>query len=142
MKELLPKVSVLPGAVELLQDLRQRKIPHGIASSSGRDAMQEPLRILGVAENTVVICAEDVKDAKPEPDLFISCSQQLGIDQIKCFAVGDAVWDMLAARRAGMLAVGISSGGISEQNLINAGAYRVYSNLIDLNQRMFELGLE
>ena len=141
MKELLPHPSVLPGAVELLGDLRKRKIPHGIATSSGRDAMQKSLRLLKVPAETVIVCADDVKDAKPEPELFVKCSERLGISPDHCFAVGDAVWDMLAARRAGMLGIGLLSGGQTEQNLAQAGAYRVYRDPADLHQRLFELGI-
>jgi HAD superfamily hydrolase (TIGR01509 family) len=140
MKELLPRPSVLPGAVELLHDLRVRNIPHGIATSNGRDAMRESLRLLSVPTATVIVCA-DVKDAKPEPDLFVKCSERLGISANNCFAVGDAVWDMLAARRARMLGVGLLSGGRTEQNLAQAGAYRIYRDPEDLHQRLFELGI-
>lgn len=45
MKELLPGTEALPGAIELLQDLRERKIPHGIATSSERDALRGRIRI-------------------------------------------------------------------------------------------------
>jgi beta-phosphoglucomutase-like phosphatase (HAD superfamily) len=79
-----------------------------------------------------------VKDAKPEPDLFSLCSQRLGISPPDCFAVVDAVWDMLAAKRAGMLSVGLLSGGMTEQVLAQADAYRVYRDPADMNQQLFE----
>jgi HAD superfamily hydrolase (TIGR01549 family) len=91
MKELLPKAAALPGAVELLQDLRHRKVPHGIATSGARDALQEPLNTLGIPKETVIVCADDVKNAKPEPDLFLLCSERLGVVAPECFAIGDAV---------------------------------------------------
>jgi HAD superfamily hydrolase (TIGR01549 family) len=128
MKELLPGAEALPGAIELLQDLRERKIPHGIATSSERDALRGLIGILRIPDETIIVCSNDVKAAKPEPDLFISCSESLGISALNCFAVGDAVWDMLAARHAGILSVGLLSGGMTEQNLVQAGA-----NLSDLS---------
>ena len=103
--------------------------------------MQEPLRLLSVPDDTVIVCADDVNDAKPEPDLFVKCSERLGISANNCFAVGDAVWDMLAARRAGMLGIGLMSGGQSEEHLAQAGAYRVYRDPANLHQLLFELGI-
>lgn len=56
--------------------------------------------------------------------------------------VGDAVWDTLAARRADMLAIGVLSDGYGEDELIRAGAYRVYRDVTDLNRSLYELGFK
>jgi HAD superfamily hydrolase (TIGR01509 family) len=141
MKEIIPRADPLPGAIELLADLRKRKIHHGIATSSKRDGLKGPIKLLGVPEDVVIICADDVEDAKPEPDLFSACSQRLGIPPQDCFAVGDSVWDLLAAKRAGMLSIGLLSGGLTEQILAQAGAYRVYRDPAQMNQQLFELGI-
>jgi phosphoglycolate phosphatase-like HAD superfamily hydrolase len=55
--------------------------------------------------------------------------------------VGDAVWDLLAARRAGMLSVGLLSGGYGEDELIKAGAFRVYRDAQELLDSLDELGV-
>jgi HAD superfamily hydrolase (TIGR01509 family) len=141
MKQLLPRADALPGAAALLRDLRKRNIPYGIATSSERGALKEPIRTLGIPDETVVVCSDDVKDAKPEPDLFVACSRHLGVSTLNCFAIGDAVWDIMAARRVGMLSIGLLSGGNTEQILVQAGAYRVYRDPAQLNQRLFELGI-
>jgi HAD superfamily hydrolase (TIGR01509 family) len=141
MKQILPHPDALPGAIELLADLRKRKVPHGIATSSKRKGLTGPIKILGSPKDIVVICSDDVEDAKPEPDLFLRCSQRMGIPPRDCFAVGDSVWDMLAAKRAGMLSVGLLSGGLTEQTLAQAGAYRVYRDPGQMNQKLFELGI-
>jgi HAD superfamily hydrolase (TIGR01509 family) len=141
MKEILPYIVALPGGVEILADLRERKIPHGIATSSKRGGLKVPIKILGIPKDIVVVCSDDVEDAKPEPDLFVVCSQRLGIPPRDCFAVGDSVWDMLAAKRAGMLSIGLLSGGVTEQTLSRAGAYRVYGDPDQMNQKLFELGI-
>jgi HAD superfamily hydrolase (TIGR01509 family) len=110
MKEILPHPDTLPGAVELFTELRERKIPHRIATSSKRDGLKDPIKTLWLPKDIIVVCADDVEDAKPEPDLFVQCSQRLGIPPRDCFAVGDSVWDMLAAKRAGMLSIGFETG--------------------------------
>ena len=55
--------------------------------------------------------------------------------------VGDAVWDLLAARRAGMLSIGLLSGGYGEDELSQAGAFRVYRDPAELHRSLDELGL-
>jgi len=67
----------------------------------------------------------DVERAKPEPDLFLACAAQLAVSPEECYVVGDAVWDLLAARRARMLSIGILSRGYGEDELARAGAFRV-----------------
>ena len=84
------------------------------------------LDVLGVPADVVVIDRGDVLRAKPEPDLFLACQERMGVRREDCYVVGDAVWDLLAARRAGMLSVGLLSGGYGEDELTRAGAFRVY----------------
>jgi phosphoglycolate phosphatase-like HAD superfamily hydrolase len=96
---------------------------------------------LAVFEDTVVIERGDVSRAKPEPDLFLACHQRLGIQANECYVVGDAVWDLLAARRADMLSIGLLSGGYGEDELSRAGAFRVYRDPAELHQSLDELGI-
>ncbi len=139
--QLLPGRRPLPGAVELLADLRELGIPHGIATSGRRPEIDASLDALGVGEETVVIERGDVLRAKPEPDLFLACQEQLGMSADDCFVVGDAVWDLLAARRARMLSVGLLSGGYGEDELTRAGAFRVYRDAAELRISLDELGV-
>jgi len=83
----------------------------------------------------------DVLRAKPEPDLFLACQQRMGISASNCYVVGDAVWDLLAARRAGMLGVGLLTGGYGEDELSKAGAFRVYRDTAELHRSLDELGV-
>jgi HAD superfamily hydrolase (TIGR01509 family) len=139
--QFLPKRTPLPGAVELLRSLRSAKIAFGIATSGQRPEINDSLEALGVGPETVVIGRNDVARAKPEPDLFLACQQRLGVEADDCYVVGDAVWDLLAARRAGMLSIGLLSGGYGEDELSQAGAFRVYRNAADLNRSLDELGV-
>src|SRR6185312_7344910 len=98
-RELLPDRRPLPGAVALLAELRERGIVHGIATSGRRPEIDGSLHALGVGEETTVVQRGNVPRAKPQPDLFIECARRLGVDADDCYVVGDAVWDLLAARR-------------------------------------------
>jgi len=140
-RELLPQRRPLPGAIELLAELRESGIAHGIATSGRRPEIDASLDALGVGSDTVVVERGRVQRAKPEPDLFLSCSEQLGVPPDECYVVGDAVWDLLAARRAHMLSIGLLSGGYGEDELIRAGAFRVYRDAEELSGSLDELGI-
>ena len=140
-RQFLPERRPLPGAVELLRTLRTQRILFGIATSGSRPEIDLSLEALGIGPETVVIERRDVARAKPEPDLFLACQQKLGVAIGDCYVVGDAVWDLLAARRAGMLSVGLLSGGYGEDELLAAGAYRVYRDAAELHRSLDELGV-
>ena len=140
-RELLPARRPLPGAVDLLAFLRAEGIPHGIATSGRRPEIDVSLDALGVTGDMVVVDRGDVLRAKPEPDLFLACQERLGVEIRDCYVVGDAVWDLLAARRAGMLSVGVLTGGYGEDELLGAGAFRVYRGVDELHASIDELGL-
>jgi len=131
----------LPGAIDLLRFLAEHEVAYGIATSGRRSEVQGSLQALGIGPDTVVICG-DTGSGKPEPDLFVACQQQLGEPPADCLIVGDSVWDVHSARRAGILAIGLLTGGFGEQELYNAGAMRVYRDAARLLAAIDELGLE
>jgi HAD superfamily hydrolase (TIGR01549 family) len=140
-RALLPERRPLRGAVELLRHLRDAKIQFGIATSGKREDVKPSLAALDVPDGIVVVDRSDVERAKPEPDLFLACQERLGVNREECYVVGDAVWDLLAARRASMLGVGLLTGGYGEQELAQAGAYRVYRDPAELLSSIYQLGL-
>jgi HAD superfamily hydrolase (TIGR01509 family) len=139
--ELMPERRPLPGAIKLLRDLRAQGIVHGIATSGSRPSIDASLAALELPPETVVIERGDVARAKPEPDLFLACQSRLGVEANECYVIGDAVWDLLAARRAGMLSIGLLSGGYGEDELARAGAFRVYRDAAELHRSLDELGV-
>jgi len=135
------EVRALPGAKELLATLTQAGVPWAIATSGRRRSAGQALKILELDPETPVITRDDVERAKPDPDLFIAAADRLGIEIQHSMVVGDSVWDLLAARRAGALGVGVLSGGYGEDELIRAGAYRVYADPADLLAHLDEVGV-
>jgi len=131
----------LPGAVDLLAELRERGVVHGIATSGRRPSIDASLDSLGIGDDTVVVQRGDVARAKPEPDLFLECASRLGVAAEECYVIGDAVWDLLAARRARMLSIGLLSGGYGADELQGAGAFRVYRDALELQASLDELGV-
>jgi HAD superfamily hydrolase (TIGR01509 family) len=140
-RDLLPARRPLPGAVALLRHLRDAGVPHGIATSGRRPEIDESLQALETPSDLVVIERGDVEHAKPAPDLFLACQERLGVAAEECYVVGDSVWDLLAARRARMLGIGVLTGGYGQDELLGAGAYQVVRDAAELDALLDELGV-
>jgi HAD superfamily hydrolase (TIGR01509 family) len=135
------KVRPLPGARELLAYLSEAGLPWAVATSGRMETAGPVLANLGVDVARVpVITRDKVRHAKPDPDLFLAAAEALGQPIESACVVGDSVWDMLAARRAGALGVGLLSGGYGEDELVRASAYRVYEDPADLLKHIDEVG--
>ena len=134
-------VRPLPGARRLLEHLTRIGIPWAVATSGRMATAQYNLELLGLdAATAVVVTRNDVRRAKPDPDLFIAAAQRLNADIESAVVVGDSIWDMLAARRARGLGVGLLSGGYGEDELERAGAIRVYEDPANLLEHIDEIG--
>lgn len=138
----LPGIRPLPGAADLLHALSRMRRPWAIASGGDKRSVEKMIRQLPVRRETTVVTADDVAEAKPEPDVFLVAARRLGISLSDCIVVGDSVWDLLAARRAKALGVGLLSGGYSDAELTRAGAYRVYKHPADLLDHLPEIGID
>ncbi|HET8764174.1 MAG TPA: HAD family hydrolase [Rhodanobacter sp.] len=133
-------IKPLPGARELLAALTARDIPWAIATSGQLRTAIHNLEALGVDPAKVpVVTRDDVRHAKPDPDLFLAAAARLGFDIQRALVVGDSVWDMLAASRARALGIGLLSGGYGEAELERAGALRVYEDPSDLLRHIDEV---
>jgi HAD superfamily hydrolase (TIGR01509 family) len=138
---LVAQVRPLPGARDLLDHLTQRGVRWAIATSGWLESARPALQMLDVAADVPVITRDQVRHAKPDPDLFLTAAKRLEVPIEASVVVGDSVWDLLAARRARALGVGVLSGGYGEDELMRAGAYRVYQDPADLLQHLDELGM-
>ncbi|HKT59941.1 MAG TPA: HAD family hydrolase [Gemmatimonadales bacterium] len=138
---LLGQVRPLPGARELLAVLTRADVPWAIATSGWLESARPALDLLGVGPDAPIITRDQVLHAKPDPDLFLAAAARLGATLETSVVVGDSVWDLLAARRARALGVGLLSGGYGEDELLAAGAYRVYQDPADLLVHLDEVGV-
>lgn len=138
---LAEQVRPLPGARELLAFLTQQNVPWAIATSGLLDSASRSLGVLGIDPNAPIITRDQVEHAKPDPDLFVAAAERLGANIENSIVVGDSVWDLLAARRARALGIGLLSGGYGEEELERAGAYRVYQDPSDLLRHIDEVGV-
>jgi HAD superfamily hydrolase (TIGR01509 family) len=137
----IKEVRPLPGARELLRRLSELDCPWAIATSGRIESAGATIAMLEVPKDVPIVTRDQVAHAKPNPDLFLEAARQLGIDAMDAVVVGDSVWDLLAARRARMLGIGVLSGGYGKDELERAGAYRVYEDPADLLRHLDEVGV-
>ena len=137
----LDSVRALPGARELLATLTTVGVRWAIATSGRLEVAKRGLPMLGLDENAPMVTRDMVRHAKPDPDLFLAAAALIGVDPGHAWVVGDSVWDMLAARRAGALGVGLLSGGYGRDELERVGGYRVYADPAELLARLDEVGV-
>lgn len=134
-------VRPLPGAVGLLDWLSANDIPWAIATSGRMETAAVNLKALGVdPDKTPVVTRDQVKYAKPDPDLFIAAAERLDVPVDTTVVVGDSIWDMMAAARCRALGVGLLSGGYGPEELEHSGAFRVYEDPADMLLHIDEVG--
>ncbi len=135
------RIGPLPGADKLLAWLTQAGIRWAIATSGRLETASVVLRALGVdPARTPVVTRDQVRFAKPDPDLFLAAAERLNVPIETCVVVGDSIWDMLAAARCRALGVGLLSGGYGPDELRQSGAVRVYEDPADLLLHIDEVG--
>ena len=137
----IDSVRPLPGAAELLAALTEHDVPWAIATSGRQVMARQALPMLGLPDDAPMVTRDMVRHAKPDPDLFLAAAALLGVEIRQSMVVGDSVWDLLAARRAGALGIGLLSGGYGREELERAGAYRVYADPAELLARADEVGV-
>lgn len=135
------QIRPLPGAKDLLAWLSDAGIAWAIATSGRMETAAVNLAALDVdPARTPVITRDQVKYAKPDPDLFLAAAERLGAPIETAVVVGDSIWDMLAATRCRALGVGLLCGGYGEDELQKSGAFRVYEDPADLLRHIDEVG--
>jgi len=124
-----------PGAKALLAELRKRGIKTALATSSGDDTLGIAEHASGVKWRSLVdevVGGSDVESSKPAPDIIEAAVEKLGLDADDCAMLGDTPWDSLAAKRGGVVSVGLTFGGNTVAALRRAGARQVYRDPADV----------
>ncbi len=136
---------LFPGAVELLESLKKAGIPTALATSSKREHLDNTLRAAGVdlgEKVDAVATADDADASKPAPDLVQSAADKLGLPPGDCVLVGDTVYDVEAAARAGVACWAVACGGCFDAAALRAaGAVAVFTDPADILAHREELGL-
>jgi HAD superfamily hydrolase (TIGR01509 family) len=132
-RDLLPEARAFPGASDLVHTLHRLGLAPVLASSSPAEELDAAMSLLSIAD--VVdgrTTADDVEDSKPSPEVFCTAMRSAGLDPARTLAVGDSVWDVKAARSAGIACIAVESGGFSRHELSEAGALVVFRDVQEL----------
>ncbi len=133
--QLIGETAPFEGAAELLRTLKRRGHRLVLASSAKSHEVEHYLGLLDAAELADgTTTSADVEATKPQPDLVLAAMEQAGDD--RAVMIGDSTWDCEAAKRAGIPAIAILTGGFSEQELRDAGAVAVYESIVMLAERL------
>lgn len=136
-KESASLLRPLPGARELLEAVEKLDVQVVLATSAPDDELTI-LRDVLECDHLVsaMTSSADVDTAKPEPDIINVALERAGVDAAHAVFVGDAVWDVEACKRAGVVTIALLSGGVSKCELEDAGAHQVFEDAIDLCQHL------
>ena len=132
-------VRLLPGALELLDATRRRGLCAALATSSTRPHLDALLESAGVdlcAHADVVVTRAPDMSSKPAPDLVCAAVGEIGLAPTQCAMVGDTSFDALAAGRAGVVCLGLLSGGKSREELLGGGARGVWTDCAALLEQL------
>ncbi|BBY91967.1 haloacid dehalogenase [Mycobacterium gallinarum] len=136
-KETASLLRPLPGARELLEAVEKLGVQVVLATSAPDDEL-EILRDVLDCDHLVsaMTSSADVDTAKPKPDIINVALERAGVEAGHAVFVGDAVWDVEACKRAGVVTIALLSGGVSKCELEQAGAHQVFEDAIDLCQHL------
>jgi HAD superfamily hydrolase (TIGR01509 family) len=141
-RELIGEVQAMEGSRQLIADLKDAGNAVVLASSAKEWEVQHYLELLEAAEMVDAwTTSDDVERTKPEPDLVHAALEKVGGLPEEATLIGDTVWDVEAAHRAGVEVLAVLTGGFSEQELSDAGAREVFTSVEELRQSLVETPL-
>jgi len=133
-QKFLPRVRPFPCVKELFERLRSDALRIALASSSKEAEVEHHKKNLGIEDLVdAATSSDDAKHSKPNPDIFLAALRKLDlIEPSQAIAVGDSPWDVLAATKAGMITIGVLTGGFTREELLESGAVEIYENIEEL----------
>jgi HAD superfamily hydrolase (TIGR01549 family) len=141
-RELIDEVQAMEGSRELIEDLRRSGNVVVLASSAKDWEVEHYVELLDAAEIVEAwTTSADVESTKPQPDLIKAALDKVDGDD-EALLIGDTVWDVEAAKRAGVETLAVLTGGYSEQELRDAGARDVYTSVEELRQSLARTPLQ
>jgi HAD superfamily hydrolase (TIGR01509 family) len=131
----MPRLAPFPGARDFIRASAHHGTRVVLATSAPEHELEALRKVLRVDEFVdAITSAEDVDTAKPEPDIISVALNKSNVDASRALMVGDSIWDVIAAGRAGVKTIGLLSGGTGRQDLLDAGASAVYDDIADLHR--------
>ncbi|HEY7267706.1 MAG TPA: HAD family hydrolase [Solirubrobacterales bacterium] len=142
-RELIDEVQTMEGSRELIEDLREAGNAVVLASSAKEWEIEHYLDLLDAREIVDAwTTSDDVEQTKPEPDLVHAALDKIDGEPGDALLIGDTVWDVEAAKRAGVDTLAVRTGGFSEEELRDAGAREVFTSVEELRKSLVETPLQ
>src|SRR3954447_3048982 len=136
---LIEEVAPFRESREFIVDLTQSGHTVVLASSAKADEIEHYIDLLDVRSIADAwTTSADVESTKPEPDLVLAALEKAGADAGDAVMIGDSTWDCIAAKNAKVRSIGVLTGGFSEQELLDAGASKVFASVDDLREGLEE----
>jgi len=126
---------VFPCVPELIMSFRDRNIRTALATSSDEKHLQATSESAGIDLSHLadfLVTSDEAASSKPAPDLVIAACEKLWLNPAECAMVGDTIYDAEAAQGAGVIFLGVESGGTTAENLMAAGAAGVWRDTAHL----------
>ncbi|TBN58343.1 HAD family hydrolase [Glaciihabitans arcticus] len=132
---LIPRLELFAGAREFIEALASEGARVVLATSAPPEELKALLKVLDVDEHLhAVTSADDVETAKPEPDIIHVALEKGEVAGDRAVMIGDSVWDVIAAGKAGVPCIALLSGGTGRAELLEAGAVAVFDDIADLHE--------
>ena len=136
-RRLRDEMAAFPAAAAILTEVARRGAKVVLASSANEEDLEAMREAIGADEAIdQFTSSKDVEESKPSPDIFAVALEASGLDAENAMVVGDTVWDVKAARKSGLPCVCVLTGGISRQELEDAGAVAVYNDVGELLEQL------
>lgn len=134
LEEYLPQLKTFPKLRELFEKIKSDKKQIALASSAGEDELEKYREKLGISDlYEEETNADDAEEAKPHPDIFQAAMRKLkGVKKSEAIVVGDTPYDAIAAKKAGLRVIGVTSGGWSRERLLSEGCAEVYPDIAEI----------
>jgi HAD superfamily hydrolase (TIGR01509 family) len=127
----------IPGAVRFLEQVKERSIPLGLATSADRDRADIRLNLLGVKDLfDVIITRDDVSNAKPSPEIYILAAKKLQLNPENCLAIEDSLVGLRAAKDAGLFTVAVRTKWTEDEEFNDADL--VVDKISDIELSQFQ----
>ena len=141
-RALQSRIEVFDGARELVADLAGRGLRVVLATSAPKEELRALLEELDVDDHLyATTSAEDVEKAKPEPEIISLALAKGKVTADHAVMIGDSVWDIKAATRAGVASIGLLSGGTSAEALLGEGAIAVFDDVAGLAEHLDDVAV-
>ncbi len=136
-QELSGDIRPFPRAADILREIHASSLVVVLATSAPDDELKVIRQALH-ADDAIdgQTSADDIKRSKPDPEVFVTAMREFSIDPRRALAVGDSVWDVQAARAAGIGCIAVESGWFSQLELSEAGSLHVYRDVSEILDQM------